>query len=183
MDTLNYTSAGNGSGGVSPLNVAASIFFGICLPLILSWTCCISVPLTFSLVIATFTIEYGAAAVGLAIGLPPGYVLTVMASTAFSISMIAFCILDGLGARSPRVAAFVDRTHRKYGSSRMLQRYGPYALIPGVMTVGLYVCPPLIWILGWDRRRSILLMMLGFIASAAATLLAAMGVLTLLPAG
>ncbi|MDI6719730.1 MAG: hypothetical protein QMD46_08985 [Methanomicrobiales archaeon] len=181
MDLLDYALAGSGSERATLLNVAASIFFGICLPLILSQICGISVPLTCSLVVSTFTIEYGAAAIGLASGLPPGYVLIVMASSAFSVILFSFSVLDALGERSPRVAAFIERAQRKYGSSRMLRRYGLIALVPGVMTVGLYVCPPLIWILGWNRRQSILLMMLGFLASVAATLLTAMGVLTVLP--
>jgi hypothetical protein len=48
-----------------------------------------------------------------------------------------------------------------------------------VVTLGFYVCPPVSWVLGWRRDRSILLIMAGYITISIVTILATMGIFSL----
>ena len=130
-----------------------------------------------ALVSSTLVIEYGAGAVGIGLGLPPPYVIFVLICTALGITVFLFDLFDLAGERSRRVGSFLERSRRRAAGSRLLSRYGMYGLVPLVIVLGFYVCPAVAWVLGWDRRRSVLLIMTGCAVASVATVLVTMGVL------
>ncbi len=122
-----------------------------------------SLPATLALITSTLIIEYGAAPIGIGLGLHPAYVLFVLTSVALGITLFLFDLFDTLGRHSERVARFLERSEEKTKQFTYISRYGIYGLVPCVLTLGFYVCPLLSWALSWRRDYSIILTMGGFI--------------------
>jgi hypothetical protein len=139
-----------------------------------------SVPATLALITSTLIIEYGAAPIGIGLGLHPGFVLMVLTSVALGITLFMFDIFDTLGLHSERVARFLARAEEKVQQSTLISKYGIYGLVPCVLTLGLYVCPPVSWAVAWRRDLSILLIMGGFIASSVILILVTLGLFSII---
>ncbi len=131
---------------------------------------------TIALITSTLVIEYGAAPVGLGLGLPPVFVLFVLVCVALGVTLSLFDIFDLLGEQSQRVARFLEKSAERAKHTTLLTKYGIYGLVPCVLTLGFYVCPPVSWVLGWRRDLSILLIMAGYIAISSVTILVTMGI-------
>jgi hypothetical protein len=134
-----------------------------------------------ALIGSTLLIESGAPVAGVALGLPPGVVLVLVCSVALGVILLIFALLDTLDAESPRVSNLLERVQQRYTHSKTLQTYGIYGLVPGMVILGVLVCPPIVWLVGWDRKRAVLLMMAGFTIAAAGTLAIATGLLRFIP--
>jgi len=132
-----------------------------------------------ALITGTFIVEYGAAALGIGLGLHPIYVLYVLVCVAFGITLTMFDIFDILGENSIRVSRFLKKSEEKAHHSAILAKYGILGLIPCVIIFGFYVCPALSWVLGWRRDLSIFLIMVGYISISIVTLLATIGIFRL----
>lgn len=145
------------------LPVAAAIIFGQ------------SLPSTVALITSTLVIEYGAAPLGIGLGLSPVFVLFVLTCVALGITLFLFDMFDTLGRHSGRVARFLARSEDKVKQSKFISRYGMYGLVPCVLTLGFYVCPPVSWALAWRRDYCILLIMGGFIAISGILILVTLG--------
>jgi hypothetical protein len=117
---------------------------------------------TLALIGTTFVIEYGAAPVGIGLGLPPLFVFFVLSCVALGVMIALFDLFDSIGDHSERVQRFLERSKKRADNSAILAKYGIYGLVPLVLTLGFYVCPPIAWVLGWDRRRSIVFTMAGY---------------------
>lgn len=139
-----------------------------------------SIPATLAVITSTLIIEYGAAPIGIGLGLHPAFVLLVLTSVALGITLCMFDIFDTLGMHSERVARFLARSEEKAKQYPYLSRYGIYGLVPCVLTLGLYVCPPLSWALAWRRDRSILLIMGGFIGISVILILLTLGLFSII---
>jgi hypothetical protein len=131
---------------------------------------------TIALITSTLIIEYGAAPVGLGLGLPPVFVFYVLVCVALGVILSLFDIFDLLGVQSKRVARFLEKSAERAKHTPVLTKYGIYSLVPCVLTLGFYICPPISWVLGWRRDLSILLIMAGYIAISMVTILATMGI-------
>ena len=131
---------------------------------------------TIALITSTLVIEYGAAPVGLGLGLPPVFVLYVLVCVALGVTLSLFDIFDLLGEQSKRVARFLEKSAERVKHTPVLTKYGIYGLVPCVLTLGFYICPPVSWVLGLRRDLSILLIMAGYIAISIVTILATMGI-------
>jgi len=140
----------------------------------------LSVPSTLALIMSTLVIEYGAAPVGIGLGLPPLFVFYVLVCVALGVILVLFDIFDILGDHSARVSEFLKTSSERAKKSSFLTKYGIYGLVPGVMTLGFYVCPAIACALGWQRDRSIFLIMSGYISITIITILATMGIFRLL---
>ena len=149
------------------------------LPLCTAFLLNISLPSTVALITGTLIIEYGAAPIGIGLGLHPVFVLYVLVCVALGVILALFDLFDVLGEHSERVSGFLKRSSERAEHSAFLTRYGVYGLVPGVMILGFYICPPVSWILGWPRTRSILLIMAGYITISIVTILATMGIFSL----
>jgi hypothetical protein len=99
---------------------------------------------------------------------------------ALGITLFMFEIFDTLGRHSERAARFLARSEEKVQQSTIISKYGMYGLIPCVLTLGFYVCPPVSWALGWRRDRSILLIMGGFIGISAILILITLGLFSII---
>jgi hypothetical protein len=93
-----------------------------------------------------------------------------------------FDIFDTLGEHSGRIANFLARSGERARKSKILSKYGIYGLVPCVMTLGFYACPPIVWVFGWRRDLSILMTMAGYAAISIVTILVSLGIFDLLSA-
>jgi len=160
--------------------ITKTLVLVVVLPLTPAFLYPIPIPSTLALITSTLIIEYGAVPIGIGLGLPPVFVLYVLACVALGVTLTLFDIFDVLGEHSERVSRFLKKSSERAKRSSFLTRYGTYGLVPGVMTLGFYVCPPVSWVLGWPRNRSILLIMAGYIIISIVTILATMGIFSLI---
>ncbi len=156
------------------------VSIAILLPLLLAFLLGESIPVTLALMGSTFAIEYGAAPVGIAGGLPPAFVLLVLSCIALGVSLLLFNLCEPLGEHSSWFARFLERNRKRAQASPLLVKYGIFSLVPLVMILGFYVCAPVAWVFGWQRSHALLLIMAGYLAACLVTILATMGLLGIL---
>jgi hypothetical protein len=157
------------------MTIAKGIILAVVLPIVPALVFNIPLPSVLALIASTFIIEYGAAAAGIGMGLPPLYVLYAVTCIALGVTLTLFNIFDLLGRNSERVSDFLVKSSERAGRSVFLKKYGIYGLVPCVITLGFYVCPPVSWVMGWQKNRSVLLIMGGYIGIALVTILATIG--------
>ncbi len=155
--------------------VTRGLLLTVLLPLVPVFIFDISPASALALITGTFVIEYGAAAIGIGLGLSPLYILFVLTCVALGVILTMFDIFDLLAHHSEKVSRFLTQSEERAGRSVFLKQYGIYGLIPCVMTLGFYACPPVSWVLGWPRLRSIALIMTGYIGISLVTILATIG--------
>jgi hypothetical protein len=134
---------------------------------------------TYGLAAATFVIEYGAAAAGIALGMHPVAVFLAVNAVSLGIVLACYACLDALADRSPRLQSFAGRMAETCSRSRGASTYGPLVLVPGMLAFDFYVCAPAAWCIGWTRPRAIAAMVAGEIIGTFGSLAAVMGLLTL----
>ncbi len=161
------------------ITVTRGLLLVVILPLVPVFLSGISLSSSLALVASTLVIEYGAAAVGVGLDLPPVYILYVLMCVASGVILTAFDMFDMLSEYSPRVAGFLKKSEERAHRSAILTKYGILGLIPCVFILGFYVCPAVSWVLGWRRDLSILLTMVGYISAIVLTLLATIGIIRL----
>ncbi|MGD1004099.1 MAG: small multi-drug export protein [Methanoregulaceae archaeon] len=152
----------------------------IALPLIPVFIFNLSIPAVLTLMTSTFLIEYGAAPIGIGLGLSPLFVIYVLICIATGVILFLFDIFDTFGEHSEKVSNFLKKSSERAKESKVLSKYGMYGLIPCVMILGFYVCPPIVWVFGWRRDFSILTIMTGYITISIITALFSMGIIVLL---
>jgi hypothetical protein len=155
--------------------ISKGIVLVVVLPLAASIIFSQSPAATIALITTTLVIEYGAAPIGIGLGLDPGFVLFVLTCVALGITLFLFDLFDTLGRHSERAARFLLRSEEKVKQSKLISKYGIYGLVPCVLTLGFYVCPPVAWALAWRRDASIVLIMGGFIAISGILILVTLG--------
>jgi hypothetical protein len=131
---------------------------------------------TLVLLSSTLLFEYAAPVAGIALDMPPGLILVTVILVALGVLYFQFSLFDAMNARSAKVAGFLDLTRKKYGSSAFIRHYGIFALVPAMLVVGFYVCPAISWLLGWNRKCSLLLMMVTFSIASILVLIVGTGV-------
>lgn len=146
------------------------------LPLIPAFLFTIPIPSTLALITSTLVIEYGAALIGIGLGMHPLFVLYVLVCVALGVTLLLFDVFDIMGEHSERVSQFLKKSSGRAQQSTFLTKYGIYGLVPCVCTLGFYVCPPVSWALGWHRNKSILMIMTGYISISIVTILTAIGI-------
>jgi len=158
------------------VHLGGAISKGVALALVipLAAALLLAIPLApaFALIGTTLVIEYGAAPVGIGLGLPPLFVFFTLTCVALGVIITLFGIFDSAGEHSDRIKKFLERSKKRADGSAMLAKYGIYGLPLVVLTLGFYVCPPVAWICGWDRKLSILLTMAGYCAISAVLIIA-----------
>jgi hypothetical protein len=160
--------------------ITKALILVIAMPLVPAYLFALSVPSTLVLITSTLVIEYGAAPIGIGLGLPPLFVLYVLVCVALGVILVLFDIFEIMGEHSERVSQFLKKSSERAKQSSILTKYGVYGLVPGIFTLGFYVCPAISWALGWRRDRSILLIMAGYISISIVTILATMGIFSLI---
>ncbi len=133
-----------------------------------------------ALISGGFLIEYGAAPIGIALGLPPLYVFYALMCTESGIFLGLFDIFDTIGKTSAPVARFLEKTQQIARRSRVAERYGILGLVPCEILLGVYICAPLSRVMGWKEYRSLAITIAGYSAALAVTILATIGLLGVL---
>lgn len=160
--------------------VALGVAAIVVLPLILAGLDGVPPERTLTLVGSALVIEYGAGAVGIALGISPITTFLILASTGLGLVVLLFAIFDTLGRKSGRVAGFLKKTESRMERHPFIRKWGILALFPGVVIVGIYFVTPVAWILRWETRRSIFLILAGYLAAGVVTLLGTLGIFRLL---
>jgi hypothetical protein len=186
---LQKMASGTASGTISccmrdlMMTITKGILLAVILPLVPVFIFNISLPSALALITGTFVIEYGAAALGVGMGLHPLYILYTLTFVALGVTLTMFDVFNLLGRHSERVSRFLKNSSDRAGNSAFLKKYGIYGLVPCVMTLGFYACPPVSWVMGWSQNRSIVLIMGGYIIISIVTILATMGFLKIVGIG
>lgn len=160
--------------------VSKGMMFVLIIPLATALAFAIPATTTLALIGSALIIEYGAAPVGVGLGLPPLFVFFVLTCVGLGVIIALFDLFDSFGDHSERVRQFLDRSKKRAENSAILGTYGIYGLILVVLTLGFYICPPIAWICGWDRNRSILFTMAGYCIVSAILILATGNILRIL---
>lgn len=136
---------------------------------------------TLTLIGTTLFIEYGAAPIGVLMGLPPVFIFFVLSCVALGVMVALYDIFDSISDHSERVRHFLEGSKRRAAGSWILSRYGIYGLVIVALTLGFYLCPPISWVCGWDRKTSIVCTMAGYCIVTIALIIAAPFVLVYMP--
>jgi hypothetical protein len=134
---------------------------------------------TLALIGSGFVIEFGAAPVGIALGLSPLFVFWVLMCTEIGIFIGLFDIFDAVGHTWHPAADFLVRTKQFIHRHSLADRYGILGLVPCEILIGVYANAPVSWVLGWPKVRSLLFTMAGYVPCLILTILATNGLLTL----
>jgi uncharacterized membrane protein len=118
-------------------------------------------------------IEYGAAPVGIALGLSPLLVFFILLCTETGIFLGLYDIFDSVGHTYAPVMRFLEKSRGYARSSAMIERYGILGLVPCVILVGVYVNAPVAWLLGWREDHALLVTIAGYALALAVTVWAA----------
>src|SRR5512137_1829446 len=110
--------------------ISKGIGLVVVLPLVAAIIFSQSPATTITLITTTLVIEYGAAPIGIGLGLDPAFVLLVLTCVALGITLFLFDLFDTLGRHSERVARFLMRSEEKVKQSKLLSRFGIYGLVP-----------------------------------------------------
>jgi uncharacterized membrane protein len=157
--------------------LAQGLFITVVLPLIPAFLFVYPLMPTLALIGSGFLIEYGAAPVGIALGLTPLFVFWVLMCTEIGIFLFLFGIFDSIGQTSPMVAGFLEKARHFVHRSSLAERYGILGLIPCEIVIGVYANAPVSWVLGWNKYRSLAFTMIGYLPSLALTILATIGLI------
>jgi hypothetical protein len=133
---------------------------------------------TLALIGSGLVIEYGAAPVGIALGLPPLFVLYALMCTETGIFLGLFDIFDTIGHTSEPVAGFLERSREFIHRHSLAERYGILGLIPCEILLGVYINAPVSWVLGWKEYPSLIITMAAYGVCLVITILATVGLLS-----
>jgi len=167
------------SGAARLLGMAFAKFLVIALVLPLIPAILFGFPLTatFALLTTGFVIEYGAAPVGILLGLSPVFVFYALMCTEIALFLCLFDIFDTIGNTSAPVSRFLERTHAYIHKSRIVEKYGILSLIPSEIIIGVYFNAPASWVLGWQKDNALVVTIAGYCVALAATILATIGLI------
>jgi hypothetical protein len=166
MLTTIMTGQGHPAGGISRDCVIA-LFIGGISPFIAGFFFMVPPGSVLALISATIVLEYGAVFIGTALDMGNAITFIIVSLVATGIIFFQLSLFDHFGKISPRVGLFLDRTRVKYGSSPFVKKYGVFALVPGMLVVGFFVCPAVAWLMGWERKIAFMVMMGTFCAASA----------------
>lgn len=144
-----------------------ALFIAVVAPLLTGFFFMVPPGPVLALVSGTLILEYGAVFIGTALSMDDAIIFIIVTLVATGIIFFQLSVFDHVGQRSPRVARFLERIRGKYGASPIIKKYGVFALVPGILVVGFYVCPAVAWLLGWERKIAFTVMMGTFCASSA----------------
>jgi len=155
--------------------LARFVLVAVILPLVPALFLGIPAASILAVMSAGFLIEYGAAPVGLALGLSPWIVFYILMCTETGLFLGLYDVFNTLGETSEPVSQFLEKSRQYSHSSASVERYGILALIPCEILLGVYACAPVSWVLGWQENRALLVTMAGYVISLIITILLTMG--------
>ena len=159
--------------------LAQGVFVALVLPLLSMLLFGYPLMATLALIGSGLVVEYGAAPVGIALGLSPLFVFWVLICTEIGIFIGLFDIFDAVGHTWPPAADFLARTKQLVHRNSLAERYGILGLVPCEIIIGVYANAPVSWVLGWHKVRSLIFTMAGYVPCLVLTIFATIGLLTL----
>ena len=156
---------------------AGCVTLAVVMPLVPAVALGISLSRTIALISTAFLIEYGAAPFGIVLGLPPVFVLYVLVCVEAGIFIGLFELFTAVGNTSERVGRFLETTTQIANRSKTIHRYGILGLVPLEILIGVYICAPVSWVLGWPRNVSLAVTMAGYCIATVITILATIGLI------
>ncbi|MDD1693708.1 MAG: hypothetical protein LUQ71_03190 [Methanoregula sp.] len=137
------------------------------------------IPLTpaLALIGSGLLIEYGAAPVGIALGLSPLFVFYVLMCTETGIFLGLFDIFDTIGHTYGPATRFLETSRQYVHRSAGIEKYGILALIPCEILLGVYVNAPASWVLGWREDHALLITLAAYCGALIITICATIGLL------
>jgi len=157
--------------------LARGVFIAIVLPLIPVLLFGYPLMPTLAVIGSGFLLEYGAAPVGIALGLSPLFVFWVLMCTETGIFLGLFDIFDSIGHTWPPVADLLEKTRQFVHRHSFAERYGILGLVPLEIIIGVYANAPVSWVLGWNKYRSLAFTMIGYVPCLILTILATIGLI------
>jgi hypothetical protein len=151
------------------------ILFALILPFLLAVLLGYPFLLTLALIGSGFLLEYGAAPVGIALGLNPFFVGWVLVCAEIVIFFGLFEILDSLGHTWTPVTNFLEKGRQTVHRSILVEMHGIFGLISCEILIGVYANVPISWVLGWNKYLSLALTLIGYIPSLVLTILTTVG--------
>ena len=130
---------------------------------------------TLALIGSGLLIEYGAAPVGIALGLPPVFVFYVLVCTEVGIFLGLFDIFDTIGHTYEPVRRFLENSRTLVHQSAAIERYGILALIPSEILLGVYINAPAAWVLGWREDHALALTITAYCLALVITIFLSIG--------
>ena len=156
------------------------ILLAVALPLVPVLVFSLPLAPALALITSGFMLEYGAAPIGIALGLPPLFVFYVLMCTETGIFLGLFDIFDTIGKASAPVTKFLEKTEQLASRSKVTERYGIFGLIPCEILLGVYICAPVSRVMGWREYPALAITIAGYCAALIATILATMGIIRFL---
>lgn len=151
------------------------VFCALVLPLVPVFLFGLPLSSTLALIGSGLLIEYGAAPVGIALGLSPLFVFYVLVCTETGIFLGLFDIFDTIGHTYEPATRFLENTRKTVFQSATIERYGILALVPSVILLGVYINAPAAWVLGWKEYPALLLTMAAYGLALAITIFLSLG--------
>jgi uncharacterized membrane protein len=132
---------------------------------------------TLALIGSGLLIEYGAAPVGIALGLPPVFVFFTLVCTETGLFLGFYDIFDTIGHTYEPVTRFLEKSRTYARQSAAIEKYGILGLIPCEILLGVYVNAPVSWALGWKEGDALVVTMAGYLIALVITICATVGLL------
>lgn len=153
------------------------VLVAIILPLIPVLLFPIPLTPTLALIGSGLVIEYGAAPVGIALGLSPLFVFYVLMCTETGIFLGLYDIFDTIGHTYEPVTRFLEKSRQYVHQSASVEKYGILSLIPCEILLGVYINAPVSWVLGWREDHALFITLAGYCGALGITIFATLGLL------
>jgi len=151
------------------------IFCALVLPLVPVFLFGLPLSPALALIGSGLLIEYGAAPVGIALGLSPLFIFYVLMCTEIGIFLGLFDIFDTIGHTYEPVTRFLENTRKTVFQSATIERYGILALVPSEILLGVYINAPAAWVLGWREDHALVLTMAAYCLALVITIFLSIG--------
>jgi len=157
------------------------ILFLLVIPHLLGLAFGVPPPAVFTLIASTILLQAAAALVGLSLGQHPAVVLIFLTSVAVAVMIGILEVCDLFAERSLFIQRLLRKIDAKMGRIDYLKDYGALMLIPIIWIPGiaLYGAPVVAWLFQYPRRISILCMTAGWVIAVIVVMAAALGLVRL----
>lgn len=161
-----------------PALLLALLFF-VVIPLAILFLYQMRTSVIFAHWTGTLTLQAAYLATTTAISEKPLSAYFIVLSIGIAVMLAEQEILIIIGQRSRKVANWTGKVHEKSKKNKAISRWGMYSLlllvwIPGI---GLYGAALVAWLFRWDRKRALILLLIGWVVMCTVIFLLTGGIL------
>lgn len=134
---------------------------------------------TLGLVGSILIFQPVAAAIGIALGIPPIPVMLIMLSVGTAAIFVFFGICDLFYEKSAWLRDHLTKVNAIAQKSSLFQKYGIFTFIPFIWVpgVGLYGCVLLAWLFRWRDARGVIIILAGWMLASLLVIGTTLGVM------